>query len=152
MFLYEYNDNYEIIRVSHSFIPTDNTDCHFPYYLVFPMSITINNDEIIIGYGEGDVKSKILSNGKFINLRNHLDKFSLFITSSSKPYGIHRPRDIKFFNQPKIVFKGMFLNQEFAIDTNDYFLGMSFISIIQKNNEYSLEYLLGLLNSKYAFN
>lgn len=103
-------------------------------------------------YSNSDVKSKILSNGKFINLRNHLDKFSPFITSSSKPYGIHRPRDIKYFNQPKIVFKGMFLNQEFAIDTNDYFLGMSFISIIQKNNEYSLEYLLGLLNSKYAFN
>lgn len=103
-------------------------------------------------YSNSAVKNKISTNDKFANLKNHLDKFSLFITSSSKPYGIHRPRDIKYFNQPKIVFKGMFLNQEFAIDTNDYFLGMSFISIIQKTSEYSLEYLLGLLNSKYALN
>jgi adenine-specific DNA-methyltransferase len=103
-------------------------------------------------YSDKNIKEKISSDDKFINLRNHLDKFSAFITSSSRPYGIHRPRNIKYFNQPKIIFKGMFEKQEFAIDNNDYFFGMSFSSIISKNNEYTLEYLLGLLNSKYALN
>lgn len=46
----------------------------------------------------------------------------------------------------------MFIDPEFAIDNENYFIGMSFISIIQRDKKYSLEYLLGILNSKYASN
>ena len=48
----------------------------------------------------------------------------------------------------------MFVKNECAIDEEKYFVGMSFISIIEIKNfkEFSLEYLLGVLNSKYALN
>lgn len=60
MFFYEYDENYEITRLSHSFIPTINED-HLPYYLVFPMSFNkINDTEYLIGYGEGDTKCKVM--------------------------------------------------------------------------------------------
>jgi hypothetical protein len=58
----------------------------------------------------------------------------------------------KYFDKSKIIFKGLVENPEFAIDEENYFVGMSFISIIQRDEAYSLEYLVGILNSKYAFN
>jgi adenine-specific DNA-methyltransferase len=44
----------------------------------------------------------------------------------------------------------MFDKNEFAIDLDKHYVGMSFISIIEKNKNFTLEYLLGLINSKYA--
>jgi hypothetical protein len=104
-------------------------------------------------YSDKVIKKEIENNKKFINLKKHLDHFSRFITSSNKPYGLHRARNSQYFNQKKIIFKGMFKNPEFTIDTKNYYVGMSFISIIQKKGKrYSLEYLLGILNSKFASN
>jgi hypothetical protein len=103
-------------------------------------------------YSDGDLKNKILKDLDFARLKSHLDLLQPFITSSNKPYGLHRARDVKYFNRPKIIFKGMFVDPEFAIDNENYFIGMSFISIIQIDKNYSLEYLLGILNSKYASN
>jgi adenine-specific DNA-methyltransferase len=103
-------------------------------------------------YSDGELKNKISKDPNFSSLKKHLDLVQPFITSSNKPYGLHRPRDIKYFDRPKIIFKGMFVDPEFAIDEENYFVGMSFISIIQRDEAYSLEYLVGILNSKYAFN
>lgn len=96
----------------------------------------------------------IEKNRKYKNLKAHLDFYSDFITSSNGPYGLHRPREIDLFNKKKILFKGMFVKNECAIDEDKYFVGMSFISIIEnkKSKGFSLEYLLGVLNSKYALN
>ena len=102
-------------------------------------------------YSDKIIKKEIENNKKFSNLKKHLNRYINFITSSNKPYGLNRPRDSKYFNQKKIIFKGMFKNPEFTIDTKNYYVGMSFISIIQKKEKkYSLEYLLGILNSKFA--
>ena len=73
-----------------------------------------------------------------------------FITSSNKPYGLHRPRKSIFFEKEKIVFKGMFSKPEFDIDESKLYFGMSFSSIIKKDKTYSLKYLLGILNSSFA--
>jgi hypothetical protein len=102
-------------------------------------------------YADKSLRLKIENNPEFSNLKNHLDYFSDFITSSNKPYGLHRAREEKYFNKKKILFKGMFQKNEVAIDKTGYYVGMSFISIIEKDKIYSLEFLNGLLNSKYAY-
>ncbi|MFN4027235.1 MAG: Eco57I restriction-modification methylase domain-containing protein [Flavobacterium sp.] len=112
-------------------------------------SIDIKNRKYLI-YADKDIKGLISNDIKYLNLKKHLTKYSKYITSSNQPYGLHRPRSQKYFENKKIVFKGMFKHPEFTIDDNKYYFGMSFSSIIQITNKYSLEFLLGLINSKYA--
>ena len=62
MVIFEFDTAGTIRRISNAFIPT--THCtHLPYLLCFPMGITYgrNEDEILISYGEGDVRCKIWS-------------------------------------------------------------------------------------------
>ena len=105
-------------------------------------------------YSDKNAKTLIATNGSFPNLKKHLQFYSDFITSSNAPFGLHRPRESKYFLEKKILFKGMFERNEFAIDTEKHFVGMSFISIVEKSPSkgFSLEFLLGLLNSKYGLN
>jgi adenine-specific DNA-methyltransferase len=103
-------------------------------------------------YADKEVKVLIATNKKYSNLKKHLDKFENFITSSNRPYGLHRPRNEEYFIQPKIVFKGMFVDPEFAYDIDENYLGFSFSSIIQKEEDFSLKYLLAVLNSKFSKN
>ena len=101
-------------------------------------------------YSDKAIKAKIAS-GSYAGLKDHLDSMKQFITSSNGPYGIHRPREIRFFSSPKIVFKIMFKRPEVALDPKgEYFLGFSFISIIQKNEHFTLKCLLAILNSSVA--
>lgn len=101
-------------------------------------------------YSDKEAKDKIRTDNKYANIKKHLDKYIDFITSSNRPYGLHRPRDMKYFTNPKIIFKGMFVENEFAYDDNGYFVGFSFSSIIQKDQNYDLKYILAILNSKFA--
>ena len=104
-------------------------------------------------YSDKNIKNEISKNPEYCNLKRHLDNFEEFITSSNAPYGLHRPRDIKFFENPKIIFKGMFSTNEFVYDESNLYVGMSCILIIEKNNVgNNLKYLLGILNSKFALN
>jgi len=106
------------------------------------------NSEFLI-YSDKEVKQKI-SDGSYPNIKNHLDKMKKFITSSNKPYGLHRPRESKYFESPKLICKGMFLSPEFYYDEDKHYVGFSFSVIIQKDKNYHLKYLLGLLNSEFA--
>ncbi|MER3318881.1 MAG: N-6 DNA methylase [Allomuricauda sp.] len=101
-------------------------------------------------YSDKVAREQIKSNNNYLNLKNHLDFHSIYITSSNKPYGIHRARQEKFFERPKIIFKGMFVEPEFTIDDNKFYFGFSFSSIIQNSTNKSLKYLLAILNSKLA--
>ena len=109
--------------------------------------INYSNNYII--YTNSDVLKKI-KNKEYINLKLHLDKFKKYVTSSNAPYGLHRPRNENYFIEPKIIFKCMFLKPDFTFDDSGFYLGFSFISIIQKSS-LDLKYLLALLNSKYGF-
>ena len=103
----------------------------------------------------GKKEREDISKGKYPNIKNHLDNFKEFITSSNAPYGIHRTRDQKYFEEPKLICKGMFLKPEFYYDDEKYYCGFSFSVIIQKNKKHSLKFLLGLMNSNvgsYWFN
>lgn len=106
----------------------------------------INFNEQYLIYSDKFAKTKI-STGKFPNLKKHLDKFKKFITSSNGPYGIHRFREQRLFERPKLLCKSMFNTPEFCYDEDKYYVGFSFSSIIAKNPNYALKYLLGLLNS-----
>lgn len=103
-------------------------------------------------YSDAVARNKIKNDKNFLNLKRHLDRYANLITSSNKPYGIHRPRDVKYFVNPKIIFKGMFTSNQFIYDEENYFVGFSFSLIIAKNPNFDLKYILSILNSKFVIN
>jgi adenine-specific DNA-methyltransferase len=109
----------------------------------------INPDDEFLIYSDIDEKTKI-HNGKYPNIKSHLDKYSDFITSSNKPYGIHRARKQKYFDDPKLICKGMFSSPDFTYDDEKYYVGLSFTVMIQKDPHFLLKYVLAILNSKLS--
>lgn len=107
----------------------------------------IDFDNQYLIYADKDAKGKI-SKGSYPHIKQHLDRMAHYITSSNGPYGLHRPRENKYFNSSKLICKGMFLSPEFTYDDQGYYVGFSFSVIIQKDPHYSLKYLLGVMNSK----
>lgn len=106
---------------------------------------------------EKDIKEGV----KYPNIKSHLDKYSDFITSSNKPYSLHRPRikkekdgenvnRVNIFEQEKLICKGMFDTPEFTYDNNNFYVGFSFSIIYKKDENYSLKYLLSILNSEFG--
>lgn len=134
------NLNSKELRHIKKYIDPNDVDKYF---------INSNSGKYLI-YSDSSLKLKIEKDDNFKNLKAHLLHMSPFITSSNKPYGLHRPRKSKFFEKDKIVFKSMFSKPEFDIDETQLYFGMSFSSIIQKDEKYSLKYLLGILNSCFA--
>ncbi len=108
-------------------------------------SIKFDNEYLL--YTDKATREKI-KNNEYPNLKNHLDRLKEFITSSNKPYGLHRTRKQKYFESPKLICKGMFSKPKFCYDNEQYYVGFSFSVIIQKEEKYNLKILLGLLNSK----
>lgn len=111
------------------------------------------NNEFLLYLGKKERED--ISNGKYPNVKLHLDNMAEFITSSNLPYGIHRTREQKYFESPKLICKGMFLKPSFHYDDEKYYCGFSFSVIIQKSNKFELKTLLALMNSKvgeYWFN
>ena len=111
----------------------------------------INFGKEYLIYSDKEAKIKI-ADGEYPHIKSHLDKMKKFITSSNAPYGLHRPRENKYFENPKLICKGMFLSPEFCFDDEKYYVGFSFSVIIQKDKDYDLKYLLGLLNSSFGKN
>jgi hypothetical protein len=110
----------------------------------------IDNPKWLI-YSDNERKKLISEDGNYINLKKHLDRMQPFITSSNAPYGLHRPREIRFFNQKKILFKSMFKDPEFSIDYCSRVVNSnSNLIILKGESNYSLEFLLGILNSNFA--
>ena len=110
-----------------------------------------NNETKWIIYSDSEVKKLISSDKNYMRLKEHLDRMSPFITSSNGPYGLHRPREKKFFNQSKILFKSMFKEPEFCIDDESRVVTSNTnLIILKKGSKYSLEFLLGILNSNLA--
>jgi len=115
-------------------------------------SITFANEYLLY---LGKMERAEIAKGNFPNIKKHLDNMNEFITSSNAPYGIHRTREQRFFEEPKLICKGMFLKPEFSFDEEKYYCGFSFSLIIQKSKEFDLKLLLALMNSKlgeYWFN
>ncbi len=64
MFIVVFDNNYNILKSSPLFIPTSVNNIHNPFLLTFPTGIYYDNgdhdNDLIISYGEGDCKCKIL--------------------------------------------------------------------------------------------
>lgn len=100
-------------------------------------------------YADAINRNKIKTVKQYSNLKKHLDYMSEYITSTYKPYGLHRARDYKDFVQPKIIGPSMFGVPNFAYDDKCLFVGMSY-NIITSKNETNLFFILGLINSEFA--
>jgi len=109
----------------------------------------INFDEYYVIFSDKLIKNMISKNN-FPNIKKHLDHYNPFITSANKPYGLHRPRKLIYFKNPKIIFKGMFKENSFYYDEEGYISGFSTIVVFQKSLDYDLRYILAILNSKLA--
>lgn len=91
------------------------------------------------------------------NLEKHLAKFRAITerrretkNGSNQWFHLHWPRSKSYFDDNKIIFKGMFKQPEFSVDDSGYYFGMSMLSVIPTSQEFSLQALLGILNSQFA--
>jgi adenine-specific DNA-methyltransferase len=94
---------------------------------------------------------------KYKNIQNHLKKYKKIMDNRRETkkgtrewFQLHWSRESKFFDNPKLICMGMFNKPTFVYDDEKYYVGMSFSVIIQKDENYSLKYLLGILNSKFG--
>jgi len=83
---------------------------------------------------------------QYPNIKTHLDRFQDIITSSNKPYGLHRARDEKFFIGEKIIAQRKCPNRPIFIYT-DFNCYVSATFYVIKTERLNLKYLSGLLNS-----
>lgn len=100
-------------------------------------------------YSDSLNRDKIKSNTNFKNIKAHLDYMSDYITSTYKPYGLHRARVYDDFVQDKLIGPSMFGIPNFTFDDKKLFVGMSYNVIISKSST-NLLFVLALLNSSYA--
>jgi len=107
-------------------------------------------DKKFVIYSDRDNRALIDTNAQFTKLKKHLNRFSDVITSSNGPYGLHRPRDNKFFENPKILFPSMFSKTCFALDIDKFYVEISFSAVIAKNKDTDLRFILAILNSDWA--
>ncbi len=97
-------------------------------------------------YTDSHYKSKD-SMADMPSLKDHLDQFQNVITSSNKPYGLHRARKEKFFIGEKIIVKRKCPDEPVFTYTNfDCYVSATFYVI--KTERINQLYLTGFLNSK----
>ena len=102
----------------------------------------LETDHFLI-YTTKEINDKI---NLYPNIKRHLDRFVPIITSDNKPYGLHRPRDERFFKGEKIIATRKCEMPTFTYSNGDCYLLQTFNII--KTNRVNLLYLVGLLNSK----
>lgn len=78
-------------------------------------------------YSDKGTKMLIANDARFLNIKRHLDKLSIYITSSNSPYGLHRPRKLCYFEKDKIIFKGMSSEPKFIFDEKNIILDFLFV-------------------------
>jgi adenine-specific DNA-methyltransferase len=79
-------------------------------------------------------------------LKAHLDQFRKIITSSNKPYGLHRARQERFFTGPKIIATRKCLRPTFTYVEHDCYVSQTFNII--KTDRVDPKFLTGVLNSR----
>lgn len=81
------------------------------------------------------------------SLKSHLDEFQPVITSSNKPYGLHRARKEHFFKGEKIVSLRKCVGTPcFSYSDFDCYVTQTFFVI--QTTRWDMRFLTGLLNSK----
>ena len=81
------------------------------------------------------------------NIKRHLDQFQNVITSSNKPYGLHRARNEYFFKNQKIIALRKCVGEPIFTYTDfDCYVSATFYVI--KSERIDLKYLTAIFNSK----
>lgn len=113
MFLFEFNSHYQITRISHCFIPTDNTASHLPYLLAFPSGFTADPERyhFWLSYGEGDVRCKVLTFS-----RDDLDNLLFYPETFVDGIKTHLLNTDEWNQRPKIYHVGYFFENNCGDD------------------------------------
>ncbi|MHA1714345.1 MAG: Eco57I restriction-modification methylase domain-containing protein, partial [Promethearchaeota archaeon] len=112
----------------------------------------INNYWLI--YSNNQVKNWMENSPRmFPNLTKHLERYQGKITSDHKPFGLHRPRQPEWFEDPnKIVGLRKTKYPKFTVVPVKYYTDQSCVFIKMKHSRpVSPYYLCAYLNSKIAF-
>lgn len=96
-----------------------------------------------------DNKEILNNKSKYPNLVKHFKLVEKAITSSNGPYGLHRARENTFFTSEKLFCHNMFDAPSFCYSNEEIYVNFAFNVVIKgPSSDYSLKYLLGILNSK----
>lgn len=137
--------NEEVERIA----PTEQEKNYLkPYYTTVEINRYLSNkhSNYKIIYADKYFREHIQ---EFPNLKKHLDKFSKILTSAYAPYGLHRPREEKFFISGHIFSIRKTKRPAFSfVDFPAYVTRPFMILDIGKINP---NYVLGLLNSKLIY-
>ncbi|MEA1946373.1 MAG: TaqI-like C-terminal specificity domain-containing protein [Thermodesulfobacteriota bacterium] len=92
------------------------------------------------------------------NLKKHLIKYKQIMDvrretkkGVNKWFHLHWPRREEQFAKKKLILPAMFKRQNVGYMETEGYFGLSSNIIIQKNTNYSLKYILAILNSSLAF-
>lgn len=115
-----------------------------PYYLSEQLRKYYGNskNKYWIIYADLEVRENTIN---FPNIKKHLDRFKKVLTSAFKPYGLHRPREQRFFEGEKIFSLRKTKKVSFTYTNFPCYVSRAFLII--KPEEINLKYLTGLLNS-----
>jgi type I restriction-modification system DNA methylase subunit len=83
---------------------------------------------------------------EFPNLKNHIDHFKKILTSAFAPYGLHRPREERFFKGQAIFLLRKTMYPAFTFVDFPCYVTRAFL--VLKPEKINLKYLTALLNSK----
>jgi len=117
-----------------------------PYYTTRELSRyrTDENHLYWLIYADKEVRKNI---NKYTGIKRHLDKFKPILTSVFAPYGLHRPRDERYFLGEKILSARKTRKAAFSLTLGPCYVSRAFLVIKPSSITYSLKYLLGILNS-----
>ncbi|MDP2695715.1 MAG: N-6 DNA methylase [bacterium] len=87
--------------------------------------------------------------GEFPNLKNHIDRFKKILTSAFAPYGLHRPREERFFKGQAILLLRKTMYPVFTYVDFPCYVTRAFL--VLKPEKINLKYLTALLNSKLIY-
>ena len=126
-------------------LPDNELELIKPYYTSNEIKkyLTNENNQYWIIYSKSDINNKI---NDYPNIKKHLDKFYDIITSSNKPYGLHRARKEEIFKGEKIIVTRKCQTPTFSYADFDSYVSQTFNII--KTDRFNLKKLLGILNSK----
>lgn len=115
-----------------------------PYYTSNEISryYTNHDNHYWIIYAQSDMNNKI---NDYPNIKMHLDNFTEVITSSNKPYGLHRARNEDIFKDKKIIVTRKCTTPTFSYADFDTYVSQTFNVI--KTDRFDLKIILGILNS-----
>lgn len=119
-----------------------------PYFTTSQINRYLSNQksEYKIIYADKYFREHI---SEFPNLKNHIDRFKKILTSAFAPYGLHRPREERFFKGQAIFLLRKTMYPAFTYVDFPCYVTRAFL--VLKPEKINLKYLTALLNSKLIY-